>query len=232
MATYGLAEFQADIEGDIAWRQQEVRSIKRALSSAQNDQDKSALRRALITLLYAHLEGGFKVAVCAYIRTINQQGLKVATCNPHIAASAWASIFRDLANPSKKSDWFRNALPDDTKLHAFARHAEFVARVRESEDISVEIEDAKVVDTEGNIDQVVISKILFRLGFPPNAFEKRYPDLQYLRKLRNPIAHGEREVATETHCAKYEEAVFGVLTRLRDLLTKAISERQCLRRVS
>lgn len=232
MATYGLAEFQTDIEGDIAWRQQEVRSIKRAISSAQGEADKRALRRALITLLYAHLEGGFKVAVSAYIRTINQQALKVAACNPHIAASAWVSLFRDLANPSKKSDWFRNTLPDDTKLHAFARHAEFVAGVRGFEDISVEIDDARIVDTEGNIDQIVISKILFRLGFPPNAFERRYPDLQYLRKLRNPIAHGERETATDSHCTKYEEAVFGVLTRLRDLLVKAISERQYLRHVS
>lgn len=229
MAAYGLEEFQADVEGDIAWRQQEVRSVKRAIDAAKGDPDRNALRRALITLLYAHLEGGFKITVAAYIRTINHKTLSAASCNPYIAASAWTELFRDLANPSKKSDHFRNTLPDDTKLHAFARYAEFVANIRSFDSMPVTIDETKIVDTEGNIDQVVMSKILFKLGFPPNVFERKHNDLQYLRKLRNPIAHGERELATEAHCAKYEQAVFAILLRLRDLLSKAITERAYMR---
>lgn len=232
MASYGLSEFQADVEDDLAWRQSEIRALKRSLSNAKSEPEAQALRRAMITLLYAHLEGGFKVAISAYIRVVNESNLAAAKCNPHLAAASWTDIFKELANPSKKNDYFRNSLPDDTKLHAFARHAEFVSKIRHYELQQVMIDEAKVVDTEGNVDQVVIAKILFRLGFPPNTFERRFSDLQYLRRLRNPIAHGEKETATEKHCEKYEETVWGVLTRIRDLLVKAITEQAFLRKAS
>jgi hypothetical protein len=232
MASYGLSDFQADVEADIDWRTAEVRAVKRSISTAQSDIEVRALRRALITLLYAHLEGGFKVAVSAYIRVVNEARLDAAKCNPHLAASSWAGLFKDLVNANKKSDHFRNSLPDDSKLHAFARHAEFVSGIRKFNSIDVVIDETKIVDTEGNIDQTIISKILFRLGFSPDALERRFSDLQYLRRLRNPIAHGENETATEKHCEKYEETVFQVLTRVRDLLTKAITEKSFMRKAS
>lgn len=232
MAGYGLTEFQTDVESDIAWRQADIRALKRSIVAAGSEEERSALRRALITLLYAHLEGGFKVAVASYIRVINDAHLRASQCNPHITASAWATIFKELSNPNRKSDIFRNSLPSETKLHTFARHAEFVSNIREYEKIEVAIDETKVVETEGNVDQIVIAKILYRLGFSPDALERKFDDLQYLRALRNPIAHGERQLATEAHCAKYEEKVFKVLTRLRDLLSKAISERAYLRKAS
>lgn len=232
MAGYGLTEFQTEIESDLAWRQDDIRALKRSIAAAGSEADRKALRRAMITLLYAHLEGGFKVAVASYIRVVNEARLDAAQCNPHITASAWAAIFKELSNPNKKSDHFRNSLPSETKLHAFARHAEFVSNVREYEKIRIEIDETKVVETEGNVDQIIIAKILYRLGFSPDALERRFDDLQYLRALRNPIAHGENQPATEAHCAKYEEKVFKVLTRIRDLLSKAISERAYLRKAS
>jgi len=229
VATSILANFQTDVEADLEWRQKEVRAIKRSIVTATSDEERNALRRALITVLYAHLEGGFKIAVSSYIRVINDRKLEVQESNPHIAASAWAGMFKELANSAKKNDFFRNSLPDDAKLHAFARHAEFVTSLRKFEGVPVSIDDTKIVDTEGNIDQVVIAKILFRLGLPPNTLERKFADLQYLRKIRNPIAHGERELATEAHCQKYEQTVFAVLSRIRDLLSKAISEQSFLR---
>jgi MAE_28990/MAE_18760-like HEPN len=216
----------------MAWRKEDVRALKRCIADSKSDDTKVALRRALITLLYAHLEGGFKVAVTSYIRVVNEACLDASQCNPHIAASAWSAIFKDLANPSKRSDHFRKSLPDETKLHAFARHAEFVTSVRQYERMPVQIDDTKVVETEGNVDQVVIAKILYRLGFSPDALDKKFDDLQYLRALRNPIAHGEKQQASEAHCAKYEDKVFKVLSRVRDLLSKAIAERAYLRKAS
>jgi hypothetical protein len=230
MASYGLSELLAEIEGDLEWRQSEVTLLKRAIADTNNAALAKSLRRALITLLYAHVEGGIRLALSTYIRVINGRGLKTGECNPHVAASAWDAIFRALSDPSSKNPHFRARLPDDAKLHRFTRRAEFVARSRHFEALAVRLSDEEIVDTEGNVDQNVLSKILFRLGFSPDVVDKRFSDLQYLRALRNPIAHGEDRVATEEQCKKYEKAVFGVLTRLRDLLEESVRQNAFLRR--
>lgn len=230
MAGYGIVELLADIEADIYWRQEEIAALRRTLNGTTDNNAQQALRRAMIALLYAHAEGGIKVAVSCYVRVINERRLKSEQCNPHLVASAWDEIFSHLADGAQRHKYFKAALPDDTKLHRFARRAEFVARSRDFAALEVKIDEKEIVDTEGNIDQVVLAKILFRLGFPPDVIGKQFSNLQYLRGLRNPIAHGEPSAATAEHCAKYEKAVFDVFKRLRDLLERAVRTEDFLRK--
>lgn len=228
---YGVAELLEEIERDLAWREAEVSNLKRVIARTEDNATQLSLRRAFIALLYSHAEGGIKTALTAYVRVINERALRSGDCNAHLAASAWDDVFRTLENPSRiKGSFFTTRLPDDTKLHRFGRRADFVLRIREIGQIALRIREAAIVDTEGNIDDVVLSKIMYRLGFPPDVIGKRFKDLQYLRALRNPIAHGESSAASDGQCAKYEKVVFGVLTRLRDLLAKAVREETFLRR--
>ncbi len=48
----------------------------------------------------------------------------------------------------------------------------------------------KVVDTQSNLNPVLIRKILFQLGFQYNKFDKYESNINKLLIFRNDIAHG------------------------------------------
>ncbi|MFT3772881.1 MAG: MAE_28990/MAE_18760 family HEPN-like nuclease [Minicystis sp.] len=233
MAAYGLNEFLTEVEGDLAWRTEEVRALKRLLSRASDGPTEGALRRSLILFLYAHAEGGVKTTLTCYVRVINALKLQMGECVPPIVAAAFDDLFRALSDQARKHPFFRSRLPDDPKIHRMARHTDFVARIREAEAHPVQLDHETIVDTESNLDPDVLMKILFHLGFPPDVVSRRFDDLHYLRGLRNAIAHGERRTVTEDQCAKYERTVFqALLPKLRDLLATAIRQESFRRNVA
>lgn len=225
MAGFGLTEFLTAVESDINWREAEIRAMSRTIEEAKDAATQVVLRRGFITLLYAHAEGGVRTSLTNYVRVLNELALTVGECSPHIVASAWNPLFHALADQSQKHDFFRVKLSDNSKLHRFARHAEFVERLREAESLPVQIDAEKVVDTESNVDDLVLTKILFRLGFAPDVMHKRFADLRYLRNLRNEVAHGQKTVVSPAQCVKYIKTVRELLSKLRDLLAGAILKR-------
>jgi hypothetical protein len=225
MAPYGVVELLADVEAELEWRTAEALAIKRTVAEANDPAVALSLRRAQIALLYAHAEGGVKRILTCYVRAINALALRAEECNEHLVASAWEQLFRELNDTqAKHGGYFKTSVPDSPKLHRFVRHAEFVVRHRDFASRTVVIDEEKIVDTESNIDQSVLSSILYRLGFPRDYDPRSFSDLQYLRALRNEIAHGERSVATPAQCEKYHKVVFLVLTRLRDLVARALTQ--------
>ena len=140
-----------------------------------------------------------------------------------------ADVFHDLRNPEKKSDIFRHSLPDDRKLHLFAKEREFVQRSAEFMRRTVEIPDA-AVDMESNLTPTVLSKNLFRLGFRHDAFEQFNGDINKLLEFRNKIGHGEIRVGIVKRT--YDDirtSVDKVMTGITIVVMRALEQGEYLR---
>lgn len=134
-------------------------------------------------------------------------------------------MFRTLRNPQKKSDIFRRLLPDDTKLHQFAREREFVEQTAEMEARPVRIPD-QLVDTESNLTPTVMKKNLYRLGLPHDQFEAYDGVINRLLRIRNGISHGElKEGVGTTLYEQLRTATFEIMSQLSAGVMKALSEK-------
>jgi hypothetical protein len=173
------ADLRAELEAERAWRDDEIRKLQNLGEVMSETADKDQYRRALVLILYAHFEGFCKFALSLYCSAINSSGLQCDQADVALAATSLAELFRDLRNPEKKSDLFRHSLPDDRKLHIFAREREFVQRSTEFLRRNIQIPDG-IVDMESNLTPLVLSKNLFRLGFDHNAFAEYHSDIHKL----------------------------------------------------
>jgi len=224
-----IPDLRAELEADRIWREDEVRKLQNLGGNLSSDQEKDQYRRSLILMLYAHFEGFCKFALSLYCSAINRARIQCEQADFALAAASLAPLFRDLRNPQKKSDIFRHSLPDDAKLHVFAREAEFVQRSAQLLGRTVEIPDG-VVDMESNLTPTVLSKNLFRLGFRHDAFEAWYGDINKLLEFRNKIGHGEmRSGIAEKAYTDLRASVDRVMTGVTVVVIRSLEERDYLR---
>lgn len=191
-----IAEVRAELEKDRAWRQDEIRFFQNCAAKFDTEQEQPRFNRALILLLYAHFEGFCKFAFTLYINEVNKLGLLRGQANYSLTASSLSDLFGALRNPSSKCAEFKNSLPDDSKLHLFARDREFVERVADFMSCPMIIPET-VVDTESNLKPVVLRKNLFRLGFRHDQFLDLEGEINRLLEYRNKIAHGAAQFGIE-----------------------------------
>lgn len=220
-----LAALRAELEADRAWREEEIREFQNRGSTIEDEEELNRYRRALVLLLYAHYEGYCKFAFTLYATAINSSGISCGEATYAIAAASLNDMFRNLRNPEKKCDLFRRELPDDAKLHQFAREREFIERTAEVEMRPVKIPD-NVVDTESNLTPVVMKKNLYRLGLPHEQFEVHDGDIHQLLNLRNGVSHGDlKEGVGETVYMRLRAATFAIMSGLGTGIMKALSDR-------
>jgi len=220
-----LAALRAELESDRAWREEEIRAFQNRGSTIQDEQELNRYRRALVLLLYAHYEGFCKFAFTLYATAINSSGISCGEATYAIAAASLSDMFHDLRDTRKKCDFFRRELPDDAKLHQFAREREFIERAAEVERRTVKIPD-DVVDTESNLTPIVLRKNLYRLGLPHDQFESHEGKIHQLLNLRNGISHGDlKEGVEETAYLRLRAAAFSIMSGLGTGIMKALSER-------
>src|SRR5437764_7329718 len=80
-----------DIENDRALRENEIRLIENIATRTGNDAERDMLRRSLVLLTYAHLEGSCKFSLSAYAGAINGLALP---CREAATALVAASLSR------------------------------------------------------------------------------------------------------------------------------------------
>jgi hypothetical protein len=144
-----------------------------------------------------------------YVDSINKSGITCGEATPAIAAASLSDLFKALSSPEKKIPEFRNMLPDDPKLHRFGRQREFVERTADFAVRSVKVAD-DVVDTESNLNPIVLRKNLYRLGFPHDLFSRFDKHINRLLEYRNKISHGEMQAGLKRD--KYEKLSSSVYT--------------------
>jgi hypothetical protein len=224
-----ITAFRAELEGDWAWRIDELRFFQNIGSTITNLDEEDRYRRVLVLILYAHFEGFCKVALGTYVNAVNRLGVNCGEANYAIAAAGLADLFRELRDPNRKSDLFRRTLPDDAKLHRFARDREFVELTDHFGERAVNIPDY-VVDTESNLTPVVLRKNLFRLGFDHDLFAHLDGDVNRLLGYRNNIAHGAAKAGMDRKTYEaLRDAVIRIIHEVTALIAQSFQEKKYLR---
>jgi hypothetical protein len=226
-----IEDIRAELESDFRWRQGELLFLQnQGASLAEAEQE--TFRRAVVVLLYAHFEGFCKFALLVYVNEVNKAQVKCHEASYALAAASLADLFEALRNPMKKCEIFHNTLPDETKLHRFARDREFVERSNEFLGRTVAVPE-KVVDTESNLKPIVLQKNLFRLGLPHDLFSLYEGTIHRLLETRNKIAHGiSKEGLKRENYEELRNAVFIVMEQIVAEITTALREKKYLRAVT
>jgi RiboL-PSP-HEPN len=211
-----------DLEGDRRTREAEIRLFERLITLAENQNEKDMLRRCIILLTYAHLEGFCRFALQAYAAALNALRLRCVDASYPIAAAGLAKVFAALRDPQSKHEAFRRTLPDDTQLHLAAREQAFIERYENISASTVEISD-DVIDTKSNLSPVVLKKMLFQLGLSYPAVEGHSGNIYKLLNIRNAIAHGDRlRIPSEEVVGSCVTAMLDVMAFLQDEVFNAL----------
>jgi len=229
----------------------EMRFLENQLKNFEDENEQEVYRKSLVVMLYSHFEGFFKEALDSfYIDILNNENIPIKEANYAIQACSLLDVFKDLQDGTNKSEIFKKALPDDSKLHIFHRRLEFIERLGEVFEVSITSknrfikiptanqekrpkEDKHVrglVDTESNLKPIVISKILFQLGFSDNHFKSYESDIIQLLSIRNEIGHGTftRGVQKSIYF-KLKISVFRVCKALIKLIINALQNKEYLK---
>jgi len=220
-----LLDIWAQLEQEKSWRQDEIRLLENQLSLIKKEPDKDIYRKSLIVMLYSHYEGFFKSAFSIYAKAINNENIKCREATDFLSAATLAQEFHALHNPEKKCDCFRSLLPEDTKLHRFAREVEFLCNLDNFWDKKIEIPDT-VYDPESNLKVIILRKILFRMGFNYKIFERFEGNIHRLLKIRNDVAHGDRKNGlSNKEYREIAKAIFSTMSELIVILMDSLKNR-------
>ena len=148
-----------ELEGDHRSREGEIRLVQRLLTTVSSTDEQEILRRSLVLLVYAHLEGFCKFALLAYAAAVNSMNLNCSEAAYPVAAASLSKVFAALRNPSSKHEIFRRTLPDDAKLHLAAREQIFIESYKIIFKQKIDIPD-EAVDTQSNLSSVVLKKVI------------------------------------------------------------------------
>jgi hypothetical protein len=224
-----LADIRAQLEIELTWRQNEMRLLHNQLAFIKIDEEKKRYRKSLVVMLYSHYEGFCKTAFSIYINAINKERCKCLEMNEFIVTATFADIFTALEIPNSKCKIFKPKLPDDAKLHRFCRQVNFISGLNNFLNKEAKIPE-DVIDTESNLKREVMRKILFRLGFPYDAFKKHEDQIKDLLETRNNIAHGAFVSGIEEDLyQKFEKSSYEIMSELMDLLMQALINKEYLR---
>lgn len=210
-----LVDVRAELEEELAWRLEEIRFFRNRLAELPDVPDQERYFKSLVVMLYANFEGFWKTAFTIYLTEINRERIQSGDAVEQIVAASMGDLFQAITDPNKKSDFFRNAAPDDTGLHRFARQSEFAGRLHDVMGSSIEIPIETVLDTESNLTPTVVRKTLFRMGFPHDEFASDESTVNQLLRRRNDIAHGSARYGIRiSDYRNLESAVIGIMKRV------------------
>lgn len=222
-----LDYFLEQIEIEREWREAEIRFLDNN-QRALNEEDQKIIRRSILCLLYAHIEGFVKFSFSLYIDEINKKKLTCSEVRPAFAAAAFHTEFKALRNNEKKSKLFKKKKPQDVHLHRLSREIEFIENINEYFDYPVNIPE-EFINTENNVGQQVIEKLLFQIGIDHEGLKPIYSPLTRLLNVRNDISHGKRKSGIDDK--EYQEFLScfnSVVSSISHRLTTAFGRKEFL----
>lgn len=182
------------------------------------------LFRTSVLLTYSHLEGFCKFALTAYVSAINSLNLGAEEATAPLVAGSMAELFAALRHPQSKHEFFSGPLPDDAKLHLFAREREFVENFKAAMARPVKLPD-DLIDTESNLKPIVLMKNLYKLGLDYTQVEPHKGTVNKLLGVRNAIAHGSSLKAPKAEeIDEYVKTTFGVMGFVQQQIYMALRQ--------
>ena len=210
-------ELRAALETELAWRQEELAFFKNQLNEVE-ESNKNKYRKSLVLILYSHMEGYIKIGLQTYIQYINSQGLNRRDVNTGLMVASMHKEFIAYENMERKSEFFRKALPDDTRLHRLYRRVDFMEKMENFKEQELVIDD-QIIDTESNLWYIVLQKNLYKIGLPVDLFDDYRSDIDALVNRRNSIVHGNfKSGVTDTEFSNWERKVSEILEGITRLL--------------
>ncbi len=192
MPLIDVLSFREEVEQERLWRESEIRLLKNNIANIEDFGEQKILRKALIVMLYAYFEGMCKFIFTSYIHHLNKLELQNSQVAWSLLASSFAPVFKAL-NSDTKNKYFKSVLPNDEKLHRFARQKEFVENFSLILSNKVSLDEKEIVDLESNIKPFVLKKVLYLLGFKYEKVDDWSGKIEKLLKFRNDVAHGSRK---------------------------------------
>lgn len=154
-------ELRAAIEGELAWRQEELAFFKNQLNEIEGEKQ-NKYRKSLVLILYSHMEGYIKICLQTYIQYINSQGLNRKDVNTELMVASMDKEFFAYEKLDRKYEVFRKKLPDDIRLHRLYRRVDFMEKIEDFKEKELIIDD-QIIDTESNLWYIVLQKNLYKI---------------------------------------------------------------------
>ncbi|TBT44310.1 hypothetical protein D5E79_08560 [Vibrio parahaemolyticus] len=88
-----IEEFQAELELEREWREDDIRFFHNLQARLERASDRERLRRSIIGMFYAHIEGFVYFSFDLYASSINRLELKCSDVKPAIAAASLSAEF-------------------------------------------------------------------------------------------------------------------------------------------
>jgi hypothetical protein len=211
-----------DLESDRLSREGELRLMERLAKEAK-DKEHTMLKRSLVLLTYAHLEGFCRFAISTYTSALNSIGLACDEATAAVAAAGMSNVFKALRDTNNKHTLFKKSLADDRVVHMAAREQIFVAQTRQFFSQPINIPD-ELIETHYSLSTDVIRKLMFQVGLKTEEVEPRRGAIERLKHIRNLIAHGDRlKVPSDEDAASYVVTAISVMSLLQQEITFALS---------
>jgi hypothetical protein len=203
-----LGELDIALDYDLAWRRTEMHSLLSSVRTA-NGPAGDCLRRAGITLMYAHWEGYTKNALLNYWKYVARRGLSYKDLNYNFVA---LGIERELARAQGAG--------------ATEKMIVRVQRIMGCDDDRA-LMNERDIDTQSNLNSDVLSDLFQKLGLDASSLETKFHFIDFsLLANRNSIAHGEYLPLSVTDYSEAHGEVLDLLNAVRNIISNAASTRQ------
>jgi hypothetical protein len=213
-----------DIESDRALRENEIRLIENIATRTESEAERNMLRRSLVLLTYAHLEGSCKFSLTAYASAINSLALPCREAVTALVAASLSRVFAALRDLNIRHPELARELPDDRALHLLARERAFVENYEHITSQHVDISD-RVIDTRSNLSAVILKRMLYLLGLDYVGLDQYKSNIDMLLGVRNAIAHGDiLRVPTESEIQNYISSAFEVMRFVQHEIYNALQQ--------
>ena len=203
------------LDGDLTWRRRELTTLKFMVDGGVSDQ-RSAVLRAAICLLYAHWEGYVREAATAYVRSVASLDLKLGDVSTHFVALALRSEIRQAGQTRKAT-----------------LHTNLANKFLHGQDEIFRPNWRKAVDTDSNLNSDVLADILCLIGIDSTGYAMEQPTLDSrLLKNRNSVAHGQYLAIDYHEYDDIHKKIVDLMGTLRDDIAEAADKDKYLRSAS
>jgi Asp-tRNA(Asn)/Glu-tRNA(Gln) amidotransferase C subunit len=212
---------RATLEGEITWRRDEVRRLRNMQSLEISKDTRESLRRALLVMLYAHLEGYAKFSLEQYAEVINRAGLTVKEGRKQLAAACLAEKFKNYRAPESVDPHD----PSGARARQVLRDADFLEDLLDLQAKKISLNVDHVTSADSNLSPSVLRRNLAMLALEDAGVHRFMSALEGLLKLRNNIAHGERlNLPSDPSFEKLEGRIFGLCDALTLLIYQSVRD--------
>jgi hypothetical protein len=216
-------EVFGELEAGRALREGEVRLLQNLAILESDEERQATLRRSLVLIAYAHLEGFCKVAMESYATAVNSVSIPCSEAVAPLVAATLHRAFVALRDIQSKHPTFAKS-PDDSELHMTWREQTFVEKAEALMSTTVDIPDG-VVNTEANLSPSVLKRNMYRLGLAYGEVEGQRAGMNRLLGKRNEIAHGELVSPSREDVEAYVVTAFEIMLFVQQEVFEALNKK-------